>query len=273
MELPHLGKQCGVETCHRLDFLPIRCSDCGGDFCKDHSLPSCHGCVEEDRRKKEEEVPGDVSFSRHPCQFEGCKGGELTPVLCPKCGLNFCLAHRHQADHSCRALTPPDNSTQEATAARIKAITDSMSDGKTKRAPGKRSEQLAAKVQLMKLKQKAEGEKGIPQEDRVYLLVHLPKSSSSSSSSRAVFISRTWSLGRSVDAIATLLKVKNSNNILGAPKLRLFHASTGSLLGRTDQPLQELLAAQTLYSGQSVILEYVEEGVAHLPTHGDYHAG
>ena len=31
----------------------------------------------------------------------GCKQRELTAVVCPKCGLTFCLSHRHPPDHDC----------------------------------------------------------------------------------------------------------------------------------------------------------------------------
>lgn len=35
------------------------------------------------------------------CTFKGCKKKELIPVLCVQCKLNFCLRHRHTADHEC----------------------------------------------------------------------------------------------------------------------------------------------------------------------------
>jgi len=38
-----------------------------------------------------------------------------------------------------------------------------------------KAQKTAAKVQLMKLKMKSKGDSGLPQEERVYLLVTLPK--------------------------------------------------------------------------------------------------
>lgn len=258
MELPDLGEQCGVDTCKQLDFLPIRCADCGGVYCKHHSLPCYHACPAQETNK-DQEGKEKGSITRHPCQVGGCRGGELTPIVCSKCGGNFCLAHRHQADHRCPGLTQPDTSKQEQAAAHIKALADNMVVGKKQ---GKKSEQLAAKVQLMKLKQKAIGDKNIPQQDRIYFLLLLPKSSSSSSSSIPVFVSQHWTIGRAIDDIATLAKLENKNNILGVPKLRLFHPS-GSQLGPTDTVLQAVLG-ETVLSGQTVQMEYISEDMLSL---------
>ncbi|XP_050693985.1 AN1-type zinc finger protein 1-like [Eriocheir sinensis] len=267
MELPDLGKQCGVESCRQLDFLPIVCGACGGVFCKEHSLPFYHQCVSEAEEEKTREEGDDRKITRHPCQFPKCDGGELTPVLCPACGLNFCLAHRHQPDHQCPHQPQQGPSEQEKAAAeKIKQIADRMDGGGggERRGKGKKSEQLSAKVQLMKLKQKSEGEKGIPSEERIYLLVSLPPSSSSSSSSLAVFVSRAWSIGRAIDSIASIAKLKNQNNITSAPKLRLFHPTTKELLGPPEQLLGDLIATQVLFNGQSVLMGCVAEGLTSL---------
>ena len=45
------------------------------------------------------------------------------------------------------------------------------------RPPGRKSKQTAAKVALMKMKQKAIGDKGIPEVDKLYFNVTLPDSS------------------------------------------------------------------------------------------------
>lgn len=57
----------------------------------------------------------------------------------------------------------------------------------------------------MKLKQKSCGEGSLPQEERLYLMVLLPKTGKTTS--QPVFVSHHWSIGRAVDAIATLAKV------------------------------------------------------------------
>jgi predicted nucleic acid binding AN1-type Zn finger protein len=44
MELPHIGSQCGLDSCKQLDFLPFACESCGQTFCKDHYLDKDHPC-------------------------------------------------------------------------------------------------------------------------------------------------------------------------------------------------------------------------------------
>lgn len=36
------------------------------------------------------------------CTYKNCKKKELIPVSCTECKQNFCLRHRHTADHDCR---------------------------------------------------------------------------------------------------------------------------------------------------------------------------
>lgn len=267
MEIPNLGKQCQELSCKQLDFLPIVCQFCSRSFCKDHFLPQQHQCTGEYNKIKQQ-VSEDADY-RYPCQHQGCKGGELAPVICPGCSNNFCLTHRHQVDHGCPTYKPPENTMADA-AAKIQKITDCMDSGHSKKGQGRKSDKLSAKVQLMKLKQKSCGEQSLPQEERLYLLVLLPKTSQVSS--QPVFVSHNWSLGKAIDATANIAKITNRNNILDADKLIFFRASDGSLLGSMDQTLKSLMDNQLLFNGQTVILEYVPKDTEILNTYKDYKA-
>ena len=45
MELPHLGTHCELESCKRLDYLPVTCEYCKGVFCTQHGYSAdSHGC-------------------------------------------------------------------------------------------------------------------------------------------------------------------------------------------------------------------------------------
>lgn len=44
MELPDLGRHCGLTDCKRLDFLPIKCNGCNVVFCSDHFRYEHHDC-------------------------------------------------------------------------------------------------------------------------------------------------------------------------------------------------------------------------------------
>ena len=59
----------------------------------------------------------------------------------------------------------------------------------------------------MKLKQKSAGQGDLPQEERLYFLVFLPKAHSVPT--QAVYVSHHWSLGKVIDTIANISKVGN----------------------------------------------------------------
>ena len=103
-----------------------------------------------------------------------------------------CLGHRHQSEHSCANLQEvarPMQATSEVvkvTSKVSKVPFDKKFQGILASAPEKpttprkprsvKAQKTAAKVQLMKLKMKSKaGDNGLPQEERVYLLVSLPK--------------------------------------------------------------------------------------------------
>uniref|UniRef100_A0A8D0E4J8 AN1-type domain-containing protein n=1 Tax=Salvator merianae TaxID=96440 RepID=A0A8D0E4J8_SALMN len=135
MEFPDLGRHCSVESCKRLDFLPVKCDACTELFCKDHFTYSRHQCPS--AYKKDVQVPLcplcntpvpvrkgetpdavvgahiDSNCKRDPtqpkqkiftnkCFKPGCKKREMMPLICSQCHGNFCLKHRHPLDHACQ---------------------------------------------------------------------------------------------------------------------------------------------------------------------------
>jgi len=162
MELPDLGKHCSEKSCRQLDFLPMKCDACSLIFCKDHLQYDKHNCT--GLYKKNIQVPvcplcsqpvpvsrgsvPDHAVSQHienncetrkkakvfsnKCNKAKCKKKELVPLICDVCKLNFCLTHRHPADHDCQG--PPDNRGRAAAAASARASsqTSSSSSGQSK---------------------------------------------------------------------------------------------------------------------------------------------
>ncbi|CAG0894454.1 unnamed protein product [Cyprideis torosa] len=155
MEFPHLGEHCSEPSCRQLDFLPVRCDGCSNIFCSDHFKYSAHSCPA--AYKKDVQVPlcplcgiavpfkkseaPDIRMSEHidnnctsdvalskrkvytnKCSFRGCKVKEMVRVECPECRQNFCLKHRHTADHKCDRRPPPGGGKAgEAALKRLKA--------------------------------------------------------------------------------------------------------------------------------------------------------
>ncbi|KAB0398062.1 hypothetical protein E2I00_005402, partial [Balaenoptera physalus] len=96
-----------------------------------------------------ERLKSDTHTS-YPCSFKDCAERELVPVMCPYCGKNFCLRHRHQSDHECEELEIPKSHSKTGETA-------------SKRRKGAKNSETAAKVALMKLKMRANGDKSLPQ--------------------------------------------------------------------------------------------------------------
>ena len=65
--------------------------------------------------------------------------------------------------------------------------------------------------------------------------------------------------------MASHLGVENKNNVAGADKLLIFRTGDGaSLCGDMSESLESLLQREELFNGDSVVLEYVAEGVDRL---------
>jgi len=136
-EFPDLGANCSMRRCRQLDFLPMKCDACRQIFCSAHIMYDQHTCSQAHTRDAQVPVcplcnrpvpivvkgtPVDVVVGRHidsdcttdiakrriytnRCHLIGCKRRELVPIKCGECQLNYCVKHRHAADHNCSKAT------------------------------------------------------------------------------------------------------------------------------------------------------------------------
>lgn len=134
-------------------------------------------------------------------------------------------------------------------------------DSKLSSAKRTKHSATANKIQLMRIKNKATGLKTIPLSDRVYFNIQYKNKNELI----PVFVSKTWSLGRAIDAIAMELKLQNDNNKAQALKLRLFKNEDFKIVS-TDlsHTLQSLLAANDIIDGNTLILDYVNDDCMYL---------
>lgn len=131
MELPDTGKQCSINTCRKLDFLPFKCQRCAETFCKDHSTFDNHNCKNKPIDKHvpvcpicQEIIPlkvgktSDELVDAHiqngcvkpfvdkayvnVCGYNQCKTKTLVPMICHGCNINHCIKHRLEVDHQCK---------------------------------------------------------------------------------------------------------------------------------------------------------------------------
>lgn len=123
---------------------------------------------------------------------------------------------------------------------------------------------MASKLQLMKIKNKATGQKSIPTTNRVYFNIGFGPSHNSEKIV-PVFVSNTWSLGRTIDAIADECKLQNNNNKGVEKKLRLFKKEDSRLVsGDLSIALSTLLADKVIVDGEDLIIEYVSDSCVNL---------
>ncbi|KAG8520513.1 AN1-type zinc finger protein 1 [Galemys pyrenaicus] len=182
------------------------------------------------------------------------------------CHSSVVLRHRHQSAHECEKLEIP-KPRMIATQKLVKDIIGNaytyFLDSKTgettsKRRKGAKNSETAAKVALMKLKMHADGDKSLPQTERIYFQVYLPKGSKEKS--KPMFFCHRWSIGKVIDFAAALASLKNDNNKLTAKKLRLCHVTSGEALP-LDHALETWISKEDcpLYNGGNIILEYLND--------------
>ncbi|XP_046842241.1 AN1-type zinc finger protein 1-like [Xenia sp. Carnegie-2017] len=246
----NIGKQCSFSTCQRLDFLPFTCGNCLAIFCLEHRSTTAHNCTAKPREttKINHSTPKDGI----KCFLESCQIREILPVKCEKCLQEFCLRHRHPQDHFCSKLGEENSSNEKQNSERA-----TVSKKEKKGRGGARSRSREAKVALMKMKLHAVGDSSTPRDERIYFSILLPEGSLTRT--KAMFFSKRWSVGKTIDEIAKTCKLKNENNKQPSKKLRLFETCSRQLT--IDSSLEEEISrnSETLFSGSELIIQYVED--------------
>lgn len=259
MELPDVGHQCSELHCKQLDFLPLKCQ-CGIRLCSEHFNQHSVNCVV---LQKANITNLESTRANYVCSYSNCDSRSYLPLLCDKCNKHFCITHRHL--NNCgnkivyvaaeiKRFQAPVKMFEDA-----KAVIDKQLDNNISLAKKKiRTENLASKVQLMRIKNKATGLKTVLVTDRTYFNITLP--SVKGSKEFPVYVSKQWSLGKVIDAIADECKVTNKNNQSTGSKLRLFHKSSGEIVfTNLSVKLEELLLNKDVFDGEDLVFEYVYE--------------
>uniref|UniRef100_A0A915AXT8 AN1-type domain-containing protein n=1 Tax=Parascaris univalens TaxID=6257 RepID=A0A915AXT8_PARUN len=178
-EFPHLGKNCSLNACNRLDYTPFLCPSCQRYYCGDHRFS--HGCSwESECGGTTSGIPSSSSTPIRPflCAVEDCHRREIVRIECPNCKLNFCLKHRYANEHNCKYLSENgEREHREARWAEIqKKITASQTqepskevthEVKPKKVLNEVEQRRADRIAVMKLKSKIK----IPIDDQIFLIV------------------------------------------------------------------------------------------------------
>jgi predicted nucleic acid binding AN1-type Zn finger protein len=191
-DIAGIGSHCDIDTCKQLDFLPFVCESCKGTFCLDHRTETAHSCKKAGtwlsslRPKFTSTTPNPYPNPRNllaaPCAFSKCKTTINTPtqpgVNCTVCRKQYCLTHRLQDAHECKAPGPAattvaQEKAKEALAKFTKAWGQQKESGAAMFAgltQGRKPGNTGA-VAVMKMKREAKGDEKVPPEKRVYLYV------------------------------------------------------------------------------------------------------
>ncbi|CAO3692430.1 unnamed protein product [Umbelopsis ramanniana] len=290
MEYPHLGRHCAFANCRELDFLPHPCPLCTNTYCGPHRFPATHDCNSAElndriifdcsicsgRIFKAPGMSKDDTLSRHieskccdylyssppkgskvPCSVEGCHEGDpmIGLVQCDACSSLFCLKHRYRAAHQCSADAKAIKDKEERkTAARMKIeehLGKRPSEKKATPSTVVRPKRLNPKLELMKLKTRAKGDDGVPQESRLYFTVHFPDSSKKDPV--PLFFDKTQSIGRMLDRIAQLGNIPNNNHKLDSVDPNRLHLLTWP--DKTNLATEKRIE-HVLNNGVDVMIEY-----------------
>ena len=184
------------------------------------------------------------------CSFADCNATELVPILCSLCTQQLCLKHRIPEDHQCSKLI--SRKDHKPSIAVQKQPVDVRQPKKFKSA---KSQKMAAKVALMKLKLHSNGDKGLPDSERLYFAVH---ALSAKSPPKPLFVSSKWTVGKAIDFMSHELKLPNTNHKASSKKLRFCSAVTGEVIA-ADMLLQTVVEKELLFSGSSVVIALLND--------------
>lgn len=122
---------------------------------------------------------------------------------------------------------------------------------------------MANKVQLMRIKNKATGMKTISPTDRLYFnVIH---SNLGNEKAIPVFVSKQWTIGKAIDAIAQELKLENNNNKNNEKKLRLFKKEGNDIVSSNmSTGLTTLVENNVILNGEDLIIAYVDNDCVKL---------
>ncbi|XP_026761832.2 AN1-type zinc finger protein 1-like [Galleria mellonella] len=297
MEFPTLGEHCQYPNCNQTDFLPLQCK-CAKVFCRVHFNEHClSGDCELAPEPKAVNLKNDDQIYR--CSEKGCRKGNLHEMLCAKCNKHYCIEHRFHPtcpeidDETMATKIEQFEAPRKQFAEANKHLQEKITENIRKALQSSAKVKTASKIQLMRIKQKAIGPKSIPVSDRVYFAVTKPKSMEPKAvkviqdannlsdiesvsldpdlkDSVPLFISSKWSLGRAIDTICDSCNIKNDNNKMAGPKLRLFRQLDKYCVYplKMDVEIGDLIQKEILLEGDKLLIEYIDSEI--LSSLNDY---
>ncbi|CAK9438492.1 uncharacterized protein LODBEIA_P27160 [Lodderomyces beijingensis] len=212
-----IGRNCSY--CNQLDFLPFTCEFCKKTFCSQHRTLEQHKCPHKDK------------FFIPPSSKTGTSIPQSSSTVSAKSLFPDRDADRRLIDSKLKQAQP---TTIKETQFRVGDVAGSnafqkfqkfLSIQKSKKSSGggnnsfssifKKPKPASPFADLAKLKKEAKGDAKIAAADRIYvwcIYMEDPGATNVENDKRAVFVSKNWVVGRSLDSIAETLRISNINN-------------------------------------------------------------
>ncbi|KAH3681870.1 hypothetical protein WICPIJ_007176 [Wickerhamomyces pijperi] len=244
-ELMEIGEHCSF--CGQIDFLPFKCS-CKQTFCLLHKNPESHQCP------TLKQQPSSASKSRDGTTSNSFKDLPSSQSLFPDRSKPIEIKFKTTETHP---VTIQDSSSSKKSSSALEKLkrlfvsTNSQGKSKPKQTLNNSTKKLIA---VSKLKSSAKGDPKVPVTERIYITVQILKDDDKGSNSEAsvmkhpLFVSRAWPVGRALDSIADILKVKNVNNRTTDTNEKLFLFKLKGFKATTGEP--DLIKIET---GERVI--------------------
>ena len=257
-----VGKNCSL--CNQLDLLPITCEYCKKTFCSQHSSLEKHHC------------PYIKQFYNLPPPPSRDNTASPTSSVSSKTLFPDRAADRKLLDE--RLKSPPPPRTIKETQFRVGDVAGTSAFKKLQKFLNKKETSSSNKISsffgskdksssnkfadLAKLKKEAKGDAKIAAADRIYLwCTYIGDSAAEveNTTRRGVFVSKNWSVGRSLDSIADTLRIRNINNSTTKieEKLHIFQKETTEepKLVKTTQKATLFKNGDTIYLVRGVLVE------------------
>eukprot|EP00743_Colponemidia_sp_Colp-15_P004636 GILK01004996.1.p1 GENE.GILK01004996.1~~GILK01004996.1.p1 ORF type:complete len:284 (-),score=34.73 GILK01004996.1:391-1242(-) len=283
MEADHIGEHCSKQLCGQRDFLPFLCRGCSRYYCLAHRMYGAHECKDFSTRQVEAvDCPvcqqrimvsasaeeGALEMRQHLasgcsqrtaerscCSLSSCSVVSDWSVVCTLCSLSFCLKHRHPTDHACAVYAQQLQADKERGAEKD-AMRERASKVKETAAVKARNSQMGQKLERMKTKMAATGEKGIPADQRFSVKVVFDSSvcPGPTPSPVCVYFRKDTPFGRVLDTVTSMARIENRNNTADAQKL-VFTVERTTMAVPLSQSLHSF--GDDLLDGETLVLSRV----------------
>ncbi|CCE64631.1 hypothetical protein TPHA_0I01250 [Tetrapisispora phaffii CBS 4417] len=193
-----VGTHCGF--CQQLDFLTFHCKHCNGDFCSQHRSIKEHHCPHPPKTETQTEVPTSRG-----------NGGDYLKILLPEDS-----ATRVQKGHTLHSPQPTGKDILGASTKNENALSKLIKFFQAKKKLSNYNEKISKSknrspvYMLASIKKSAKGDNNIPVDKRMYIKCYVIDDNVDNEPTD-IFINNTWSLGKTLDYLASSLGVSNNN--------------------------------------------------------------